>query len=391
MNSTPALGMPSQVIQKDNRDIAKISCFQKNALKITTAVLAVIALALIIVVACGITHPAIIAALALSVVLAIVMTALFLSEITYKIDQSLPMGFLNKLKNVFPEVLYDLCIVEKVTLQELRSILTALSTKNFDALSSECRQKVERFGIKKLQLGFEGIDCSSGYLNQQLEHTLVTNCPLYFMSKFVELGSPDSVKRGLSPQLYWFSCLGGMSSRSTTVLHPCIGFFARTIKHQEFTKLLKNLEKGLWQKVEHLLKNIQSRMIASLDQEDITALPQKKIDLSIGLARSGGTIMLLCHHGINWDQVKLLKQAPLPMLGVLLDCIEKGMRADLLFNSVSHVVVEGTDFDSCIALVTTEELQAAFKSSKDMSNLQLQLNTLSKLSRNTGLVLTVKN
>ncbi|MEF9497449.1 DUF1389 domain-containing protein [Chlamydia sp. 04-14] len=88
-------------------------------------------------------------------VVSVVLAVVFLAKVaqSYKrqvFDTSLPSGFLNVIKKEFPEILYELIVQQRLTLQELRAVITGLSSGVFTFPSRKCQEKVERFGLERL-------------------------------------------------------------------------------------------------------------------------------------------------------------------------------------------------------------------------------------------------
>ncbi|WP_348662748.1 DUF1389 domain-containing protein [Chlamydia vaughanii] len=364
----------SQPVPVESR--SAVTNLRKHALAISAAVFSLISLILIAVVACGMAHPAVIITLLLSLVLAVALISLAIRSYkkpTVAPGKALPLTFLNVIKNKFPKDFFQFCFDHPISLQELQDVVDALSTNNFDLLSTECRKKIEKFGIQRLQKGFSKEDLRN--LPQFLENSMISGCIMCFMKRFVELGSPDCVEPGMPPEIYWFAPLGLQGPGQTIFSLECY-LLAKVITKREWGLIQADYQNKTWSKQSPLLDSIKQRMLAELNQiDDFGCFPSHKDRVRRNLIdRNCDKILCVFHHGINWDQLQLLRHLnPAELVQIVdFEC------RDLYLGAVLHTYAQYLDksspeFDSDLLLSSIFEwFNEAFlieESRKKMANL----------------------
>ncbi|WP_375793179.1 DUF1389 domain-containing protein [Chlamydia sp. 12-01] len=379
----PSLHLGFKVVQERTFFHCLADKLCKNALRIGSVFCLALACVFAITLICGVVQPALIVCLVISSVLALVLLAISMRRyIRREFATSLPEGFLSIIKKEFPETIYELIIQERLTLQELRVVLSGLSSGTFTFPSSTCQEKIERFGLERLQKACKGIQLPD------LERILLKNCPLYFLNKLIQLGPKEFPKSvNLPPEVYWLSRLG-LSDSHDTFFNSCIWVLSRVVTQEEYETLLKHAKNSTWDQIKELIEDIRLRVEKGIDKDFVNGIGMTKGALKFLVG--GSWLLYLCKHGVCWEQLQLLKE--LDCLSVsLMDELENSNRRCCLIKlyfSISPYADESNSktFDPHLILFTFDELMECFNDrrnqSKDVSFYNLTMDLLKKRSQN---------
>ncbi|MEF9497451.1 DUF1389 domain-containing protein [Chlamydia sp. 04-14] len=343
---------PTLSVVKQNSGIRYlVDTLYKNALLVSSLCCLFLSGIFTILVAFGIAQPVIITCLVLSFILSGILSGLILHRCAAR-DGRLPIpeGFRYVIRKHFPEVLYDLVIEKELTLQELRAVISGLSSGTFTFPSIACREKVERFDLERLQKGCEGIEFPD------LENLLLKHCPFYFMNKFVQLGPKDLPQsENMSPATYWFSRTG-LSDRLDTVCHPYVWFLAQVISQGEYETLLLHAKKGTWFAVKDLFKTVINKILIHMRNIPLDNVWTETEALFTCIKLPW--LLYLCKHGVSWKQLQLFKEIRYQDVKFLnkINRLEGGINLMKLVSTIAPCIDENRKgFDPYIALLTWDE------------------------------------
>ncbi len=318
---------------------------------ITGVAFAIIALALGVVLACGIAHPVIITGLVLALIISGVALALALREHR---RPPIPQGFLNIIKKAYPKVIYDLCVHQKLTLQELRLVLQHASSGNFYNAPSSIKAKLEKVDLDGLVASCQGVHLPS------LEDLLLEHCPWFLINTFINNGSKYLCEaENLPGEVYWPAPLALYSGCNRTAFHPYMNLVAKHVQCAEYTELLEHAKNNTWDQGKHILDRIFGRIY-----ED--SCYQESNRKHVGMYLNGqGWLLGLLKHGVSWEQVKLFRKVDLESL-ILLDNLNSVGRCSSLLYYVasvhSHIQENNPEgFEHDLALMTWEELKTGYQ------------------------------
>ncbi|MEF9497450.1 DUF1389 domain-containing protein [Chlamydia sp. 04-14] len=356
-------GSNGSSIIKQNIQSCVTDRLRKYALIVTSIFCSIVAIAMVAIVACGFTQPAILACLLISLIVAGVMLVLMVRHIR-ETRPVLPSGFLSVIKREFPTVIYELVVQERLNLQELRAVLLGLSSGVFTFPSIACQKKVERFGLERLQKGCEGIELPD------LEKILLKNCPFYFVNKFIQLGPKEFPEaENMDPALYWVSRTG-FSSTCNTVFDPYVWLLAHVVTQQEYEMLLSHAKDSTWDQIrETFVKGeLRNRLGALIDTVDIEYFDTKRDSLKACLGGLGFTWLLyLCKHGVCWEQLQLFKEIESRDINfiAMFDVSSRGMTTTKLIYAIAPYIDENKEeFDPFISLITWDQWIQEYKNNK---------------------------
>ncbi|WP_348662768.1 DUF1389 domain-containing protein [Chlamydia vaughanii] len=358
----------SAVSQQGSGNILSGTSQSRKALTIAGIFLAVLSLALGFTIACGVAHPAVIFGLVISVVLFAVVAAM--AVVSYKksviavpeltplipadVKTHMPRGFLNVIKDKYPKVIFDLCVSQNFTIQELRDLLQKMALK--DLKSSIAYSKVQAFGLETFQDGCQRREIPS------LDDVLLRHCPLYFLRRFIELGPKEiPQKENLSPEIYW-TAHSGLGEQSRLILSDTAWLFSQVVTQEEYNQLCFRARQGSWDLCEDLIKTIEMRM-----KEKLPSVPDgvDKAGITLDIAIPA-TLLLLCKHGMGWEQLRLLRDYGNPVfLGFLANQEKQGRYdsklAKLMDISYPYTNESVSGYSPYLALVTHEEFMKGIK------------------------------
>ncbi|WP_348662778.1 DUF1389 domain-containing protein [Chlamydia vaughanii] len=276
----------------------------RHAFTIASVILATLAVVLAVVltsvVAAALLPPVAIAGAVFSVIFAGILSVY---AVLRYLRPPMPRGFLSVLQKVYPEVIAKLCFEKSLTIQELRCVLSGLSSGVFDFPSESCKNKVESFGLERLTAACQDVEMP------ELDDVLRKHCIWYFIKEFIELGFKDVAEAEESPpRLYWVARLKLLTS---TAFHELSWMFAQCVTREEYQKLCEHAQASTWNQAKELLQDLQPRMLACIDTIDPRFKKKNLIELVGSIASSvfpDTQIKLLCESQVNWDQLQLIKQ-----------------------------------------------------------------------------------
>ncbi|EPP38204.1 hypothetical protein BOKEGFJH_00401 [Chlamydia avium] len=254
-------------------------------------------------------------------------------------ETSLPRPFLYVLREVYPRVFLDFCIEKQVTIQDLRSVLTALTTGNMDVVSGDTRNKVDSFGLQRLQK--ENLSDLP-----PLEAVLIQNCPWQFVMKFISLGDYVYEQSGMTPEVYWTQSMSHGSGLH--VFNHFTWLFSHVVTQDEYEQLLSNAgSERILASQDDLLKSLAERMKIQLNNTRSNLSDAQKDELrSRIICDPQGLLFYLLHLGVNWEQIQLFRQLPF-------DCAYLFSLYDFEINEVIDKISESSpEYDPEIALLT---------------------------------------
>ncbi|MEF9497448.1 DUF1389 domain-containing protein [Chlamydia sp. 04-14] len=389
MNPLPNARYPISSEQRQSASVIKQASRARNLMIglrnhiiiIGSIFFSIASVALIAIVACGFTQPAILSCLLISLIVAGVMLILMVRHIR-ETRPVLPSGFLSVIKKEFPTVIYELVVQERLTLQELRAVLLGLSLGAFTFPSIACQEKVERFSLERLQKACEGIQLPD------LEKILLKNCPLYFVNKFIQLGPKEFPEaENMDPEIYWV-CRTGLDSIYNTAFDPDTWVLAHVITQEEYEMLLMHAKNNTWDQVKKtfIAKELNPRLKKFIEVADVEGftIDREMLLSSLPLA----SILRLCKHGVCWKQLELFKEVECKYINffTLFELASRNLNAmKLMLVIAPHINENKKEFDPFITLVTWEEWIQEYKKIKAPSF--FFANTLKFLSKKSGKIL----
>ncbi|WP_348662776.1 DUF1389 domain-containing protein [Chlamydia vaughanii] len=348
------------------------SGLRNHALAITGIVFSIISVACIAAVVLGVTHPAILLGLALSVVVATVMLALAARRY---LQPAMPQGFLDVIRETYPRVIYDLCVEKRLTIQELRFVLACLSAGDFSFLSKNLEKKVKSFGIGKLESACQGMNLPV------LDNVLLKHCPWHLMKRFIDEGPksvPESYK--MLPQTYWTAPLG-LTVNKMTAFDKLSWFLAQTLTEGEYAELCRHAQGDTWEEAKDLVDSVQERMLAKLNDLDDALINKRHAGKDLCRKQD---LLVLCKHGISWEQLQLFKQVSVYDLNELglLENFGVGTSTWRSFQVVHPYIHETSgSYDHDIDLLTWSELLDGVKAERAKGVLDWHLGLVNFLNR----------
>ncbi|WP_348662774.1 DUF1389 domain-containing protein [Chlamydia vaughanii] len=357
---------------------------------ITGVVFAIIAVALAAVLACGIVHPAVIVGLGLATILSGVMLSLALRDY---LRPPIPQEFLKIIKTYYPKAIYDLCVRQKLTIQELRTVLTGVSEHDLSSVPDSLKVKLEKFGKERLiqeceDFAQKSIDSSL----PKLDDLLVRFCPWYFLKRFVDLGPKEMPQaENLPPEVYWTGPMGRTSGFLESVFAPHTWLFGRVVSEGEYHELLDNAKNGTWDCCKDLVESIHKRMLGDIG---FSYLKDSAADFKVSQWTSSVSTyrsLLLCKHGMSWEQLQLISDISNEELWFLhltdtLSRSKMGLVRHLL-SVFPHIQEDSSAYDPDVALVTWDTWISQFRKFLSHQDVyQSNLEFLASRSRNSNLV-----
>ncbi|WP_375793180.1 DUF1389 domain-containing protein [Chlamydia sp. 12-01] len=366
MDPLPGYQYPSSpdtasVIKRGSGARNLVTRLRNHIVVIGSVFFSITSVALIVIVAYGFTHPALIVCLVVSLALAgLLLSTPTRRYVRREFGSLFPKEFLSIIKKEYPEVLCNLIIQERLTFQELRVVLSGLSSGIFDFPSDDCKNRVERYGIRRLQKACRGIPLPD------LEKILLKNCPFYLMNKFIQLGPKEFPEvDNLPPEIYWLSYLG-LTDYPHTFFDPYFWILSRVVTQEEYEILLKHAKNSTWDQIKDLTKDLELRVEEGLDLYFVSTFDPKK---SLKKLMGGPWLLSLCKHGVSWEQLQLLKDIDCENL-CLMHHLDISMRGKTLMKfaiALSPYIDENDpeNFDRFITLLTFDELWAEYKRNED--------------------------
>ncbi|WP_375793185.1 DUF1389 domain-containing protein [Chlamydia sp. 12-01] len=331
-----------------------IDTLHKNTLAIAGIFCFICVVSLLSVVIYGFSHPLLVIGLALSLVVVGVTAALALRHTMRELNHPLPSGFRSLIGKAYPKIIHDLVFSKALNLQEFRAVLLGLSSGNFNFPSEDCKNRVKSFGLERLQKACEGIALPN------LEKILLKHCPLYFINKFIHLGSREFPEaEHMEPTVYWVNRVG-LSDINQTAFHPFVWLLARLISEEEYSVLCQHARNSTWGEVHSLVEELYRRFRMYLENKTIKGFERRGSWLLEDFNKSRASWLLaLCKHGITWEQLQLFKNVECRQLSFLHTFDTSrigGMLMELLLIVSPYIHEENTEnFDPKIALLTLKE------------------------------------
>ena len=267
---------------------------------------------LAVVMALGIVHPAIIVLASVLGLIAFVSLMKCAVDVCRKHIMppcSIPSGCLQVICDNYPLVIGDLCKQERLTIQELRrvlSVLRGLEESGLEGISGDLRKKLDTFGWQRLVEGCRDQELLS------LDDVLTRSCCLYFLKRFIDLGPKDiPASEGMLPEVYWMSPTGLRDVAD--LAFTCNGWLlANVLTEQEYILLRERAKSGQWVEKDELLEDIKTRCKNLAKKYEVLGY---KINYHSLLSVFFGLNRVFCffRHGMSWEQVQLIKMIPIDL------------------------------------------------------------------------------
>ncbi|MEF9520119.1 DUF1389 domain-containing protein [Chlamydia crocodili] len=331
----------------------------------------------------GLTHFSIVLGLIISLVLSGVMLAsLYRLYLPCREKLPIPSGFLSVIKQEFPKAIYDLTVQEKLTLQELRIILTGLSSKTFTFPSLECQEKIGRFGLERLQKACEGIQLP------HLENLLLKHCPFYFIKTFIQIGPREFPEaENMNSEVYWLSRTG-LTHRLDTAFHHYIWIFSKVVSKSEYETLLSHARNNTWDEASPMVEEVRTRLIGRTPNEPVEHFHIDRAWLSRCFSQfSLEWLLYFCKHGVSWDQLQLIKQVEcrdMIFLSMFNDANGGANLIRLILSIYPHIQEDHDEFDASIMLLTWEEWIDDYEKNKENRDWRFYDRTITFLNGRRG-------
>ncbi|WP_348662727.1 DUF1389 domain-containing protein [Chlamydia vaughanii] len=294
-----------------------IQSVQEHTLIIAGAILAIISMIVIAVVSCGATHPAVIAAATVGILMAICLAVFSLPEAVSPI----PEPFLKGIKHTYGSVIYKFVVQQGVTVQELRAVLKWLRSGFTEELTKSVMTKAEMFGIQKLTK-------TAKKALFDFDDFLVINCPAYFIKSLINSGEIDLAKsKNMTPLDYWTAPLG-FAEDKRTMLDTRTWLLAQVITEEEHQFLDHSMRIGSWDQTTDKIADLQKRMLQVLDNIPKCSLFEKNGNLAENI-KDTDWFRRLFVHGVNRVQLEQFKKVGIADIGVLEGCDLNDYRRDI--------------------------------------------------------------
>ncbi|EQM62738.1 hypothetical protein H359_0492 [Chlamydia ibidis 10-1398/6] len=231
----------------------------------------------------------------------------------------IPEKFSNILQVHYPEVFSEVIKNNKVTIKEVREILSYVdSIKNHGNISEIHNSSLRKKFRDPLLL----LDRVRSYNNAQpyvhIDNVILQNCPLYWLSKFISLGRQDSLtSHGIVPTpktmlLYWTSTLG-LPIRCNrdyfvreTIFNTTIYEVVKKLTYEQFNILENFVHRNAWNDCK--VNNIINSLLGDGDQVDLNNQTLNDLQSKVTSMKNYKNILLLTIlHGFSWNQLQMIK------------------------------------------------------------------------------------
>ncbi|WP_201457132.1 DUF1389 domain-containing protein [Chlamydia sp. 17-3921] len=300
-------------------EILKRNCLSRLTsplpLRIVTKIvsIAAITIAAIVVITCVSSPISYIIGGILGIIALVTFSLVIISEIK-KATTYFPKGFLNVIKKEFPEVIFKLITKKRLTLPELRIVLSALSQpdileNNIKKFPKELSKKIICFGLERLKTGIQSVELPS------LELVLMKNCPFYTLKKLIDAGDKEPLSvRGYEEKnkgYYWLGA-AGMDNESN---NPGLFDFRLPGILQELTKeeyeiLRIHASLASWEdpSVEAVIMRL-GLACKKYEKKGTTFPVLLSDDVKVSISKQGikNLLLRLCLTGYSWEQLLLLR------------------------------------------------------------------------------------
>ncbi|MBX6687190.1 DUF1389 domain-containing protein [Chlamydia gallinacea] len=310
---------------------------------------------LAVVMALGIVHPAIIvlaSILGLIAFASLMKCAVDVCRKQIMPSPSIPSGCLQVICDNYPLVIGDLCKQERLTIQELRQVLSILGGSGdlgLENISIDLRKKLDSFGWERVVQSCEGSTLPS------LDDELTRSCCLYFLKRFIDLGPKDiPISEGMAPEVYWMSP-GGLCDSGAVAFSYVGWLLSNVITEEEYDLLSASARNNTWKTEE--VQRIRSDIVRRCKDLAKTQNLWKEVSSSFALSHD----FSFFRHGMNWEQVQLIKAMPLGMVKLFGDYENMGRIrglgwVTLVFYFYPYLDESSPKYDPGIALITYREL-----------------------------------
>ncbi|WP_348662734.1 DUF1389 domain-containing protein [Chlamydia vaughanii] len=341
----------TSLVTQHHSDHYVIRGLREHALKLSLVVFSLLAIAIITAVACGVFHPAALAAAVfiLALVLPGVLLAMAVRSFAKLCERPhIPTSLVFIMRKYYPRVITDICLEQRLTIQELRKVLDWVLSKDFQEVPKDVGQKINNFGLNRLQQGCKGFELIA------LDDLLVKYCPAYFIKKLIMLGDPQVVADGkLPPEIYWSSPLGFTEEDPYTVFEVRTWLFARVVTEIEYDQLLQHMITDTWEEAQDIITKIQARM-QGLFLNVESQCPFQETEEVQERIRNKDWFLRLCYHGVSWDQLQLFNE-----VGIFVPGFIEVQEEEPLDRRVSalypHIHENDENYDPKIALLTWKD------------------------------------
>ncbi|AAP05381.1 conserved hypothetical protein [Chlamydia caviae GPIC] len=265
---------------------------------------------------------------------------------------SLPKGFLSIVAKNYPRIIYQICIQEFLTIQELRLLIDGLiESRKLENYPENLRMK-----LQSSRLSIMEFDCRDIEL-QPLDEILLKECPFYFLDKLIALGDRElPIAERISPAVYWTSRLGFVSQINTIVI-PSVWILSRVTTREEYKMMLDHSKNNTWEQTRDLISHLQNCLKVYLDNEYQPSFSCTKSSVGWDLGTSSW-LLYLCKHGVSWEQLQLFTKIDSRSVNFLYEIEQQSRGGHLARNIVSvfaYINEKKENFDPNIALFTWEE------------------------------------
>ncbi|WP_434694526.1 DUF1389 domain-containing protein [Chlamydia crocodili] len=264
----------------------------------------------------------------------------------------IPQGFLEIVEKNYPRIIYQICIDESLTVQELRLLIEGLiENRRLENYPESLRIKLQSFGLSIIELNCHNIEL------QLLDEILLKECPFYFLNKLIALGNRElPAAERISPAVYWTSRLGFVSQMDTIFI-PSVWILSRVATREEYVTLFDHAKNNTWNQTQDLISDLQNRLMIYLDSEYNPSFSCTKSSVRWDL-RTSSWLFYLSKHGLSWEQLQLFRKIDSRSVNFLCEIEQQGRGGHLARNMVSvfaYINENQENFDSNIALFTWEE------------------------------------
>ncbi|WP_276816056.1 DUF1389 domain-containing protein [Chlamydia gallinacea] len=255
---------------------------------------------LAVVMALGIVHPAIIVLASVLGLIAFVSLMKCAVDVCRKHIMppcSIPSGCLQVICDNYPLVIGDLCKQERLTIQELRQVLSILGGSGdlgLENISIDLRKKLDSFGWERVVQSCEGSTLPS------LDDELTRSCCLYFLKRFIDLGPKDiPISEGMAPEVYWMSN-PGLVDVPLSAVGVTSWLLASVVTEEEYKSLREDARSNNWGDEQ------QQKCRDLVARARIFFRSQSEI-LSETLVPRVCWCRYFFSHGMSWEQIQLIK------------------------------------------------------------------------------------
>lgn len=304
-------------------------------------------------------------------------------EVTMRRAPEIPAGCLLVIRGKYPAIIHGLCVDQSLTIQELRQVLPVLKDESkLDTLPSELYQKLQSFGLDSLLR-----ECRYRKL-PPLDEVLTESCFLYFLKRFIELGPKDvPITEGFDPDIYWMSPVG-LCSTAYVAFGKFGWLLVNSLDEKEFTLLSDAAKRNNFDYVKDVVESIRER-VEKLMETYSDVLSSEDV-MGIRYVFNFNKVLYFFLHGMNWDQVKLLRSMPFEMACAFSNFDDatsiRHTAWMLIMGNVYPLLDESSpQYDPGIALLTYEELSeemegTSLEATTNITKMDILLQLLSKHS-----------